>query len=252
MSCDEARNLLDAWYDGELDRTRRAAVERHLEECAACASLSGARQALSQVITRKAPRYRAPAALRHRIEAQLLETPRLVTNDLPWRAIAIAASIGFFILLGWNTSMLRNGGVAPTADVASEIVADHIRSLMANHLEDVASEDRHTVKPWFMGKLDYSPPVEDFSADGFKLSGGRLDYAGGKPIAALVYRHRAHVINLFVWPSRAGDDASSEPQWSIDDGYHLARWTKGGMTYWAVSDVDPTELAKFVALASAK
>ena len=252
MSCDEARNLLDAWCDGELDRARRVAVESHLEECAACASLSGACEALSQVITRKAPRYRAPAALRHRIEAELAAPARPVKSEMPWRAIAIAASIGFFILLGWNASMLVNGPVAPAQDVASEILADHVRSLMANHLEDVASEDRHTVKPWFMGKLDYSPPVEDFSTDGFKLSGGRLDYAGGKPVAALVYRHRAHVINLFVWPARAGDDALAEPQWSLDDGYHLARWSKGGMTYWAVSDVDPSELAKLVGLLSAK
>jgi mycothiol system anti-sigma-R factor len=252
VSCDEIRNLLDAWHDGELDRARRTAVERHLEGCAECASLSGAQQVLTQVITRKTPRYRAPSALRRRIEAELVTSAPPPAKQPPWRMIAIAASVGFFILLGWNASMLRSGGVAPAQDIASEIVADHIRSLMANHLEDVASEDRHTVKPWFMGKLDYSPPVEDFGADGFKLSGGRLDYAGGKPVAALVYRHRAHVINVFIWPTSEADHVSVEPRWSSDDGYHLARWTRDGMTYWAVSDVDGAALAKFVGLLSNK
>jgi anti-sigma factor RsiW len=190
--------------------------------------------------------------LRRRIEAAIVDTPRARAVGAPWRSIAVAASIGFFILLGWSAAMLRSGGVAPTMDIASEIVADHVRSLMANHLEDVASEDRHTVKPWFSGKLDYSPPVEDFSAQGFKLSGGRLDYAGGKPVAALVYRHRAHVINVFIWPTSAADHASVDPQWSSDDGYHLARWARGGMTYWAVSDVDRAALAEFVGLLSTR
>ena len=134
----------------------------------------------------------------------------------------------------------------------TEIVADHVRSLMANHLSDVASEDRHTVKPWFMGKLDYSPPVNDLASDGFKLVGGRLDYAGEKPVSALVYQRGAHLINVFVWPTREGDEALPQPRWSNENGYHLANWSNGGMTYWAISDVDPTELTRLANLLGAK
>jgi anti-sigma factor (TIGR02949 family) len=254
VTCDEATNLLDAWYDGELDAARSAALERHLEECAGCAALSGARSALSEVLVKSAPRYTAPAALRKRIEAQIsrpqdARQPRRLRAML-WRSLAIAASIALFVVVGWNAWLLQSG--APSPNLENEIVSDHIRSLMANHLSDVASEDRHTVKPWFMGKLDYSPPVDDLASEGFKLAGGRLDYAGGKPVAALVYQHRAHIINVFVWPTREGDDALPQPRWSNDHGYHLAHWSRSGMTYWAVSDVDPAELARLANLLGAK
>lgn len=255
MTCDETRILLDAWYDGELDAPRSASLERHIEECPACTALSGARSALSEVIV-SAPRYTAPASLRNKIAKQFeAQLPKPVVTarprEMPWRELAIAASFAFFVVLGWNTWLLDSGRRAPQ-NIAREIVSDHIRSLMANHLSDVASEDRHTVKPWFMGKLDYSPPVDDLASDGFKLIGGRLDYAGGKPVAALVYQRRAHIINVFVWPTREGDEVTSAPRWSKDHGYHIARWTHSGMTYWAVSDVDPAELERFATILASK
>jgi len=258
VTCDEATNLLDAWYDGELDAPRSAALERHLEECPGCAALSGARSALSEVLVKSATRYSAPAALRKQIEAQISPSPDAESYSrqsrrprmMPWRGLAIAASFALFVVVGWNVWLLQSG--APSPNLENEIVSDHIRSLMANHLSDVASEDRHTVKPWFMGKLDYSPPVNDLASEGFKLFGGRLDYAGGKPVAALVYRRGAHVINVFVWPTREGDDALPQPRWSNDHGYHVANWTHSGMTYWAISDVDPTELTRLVNLLGAK
>jgi anti-sigma factor (TIGR02949 family) len=255
VTCDEIRNLLDAWYDGELDAPRSAALERHLEECPGCAALSGARSALSEVLV-KAPRHAAPAALRKKIEAQVSRPPIIESHArlprmMQWRGIAIAASVALFVTLGWNAWLLQSGG-GPSQNLENEIVSDHIRSLMANHLSDVASEDRHTVKPWFMGKLDYAPPVDDLASEGFKLIGGRLDYVGGKPVSALVYQRRAHVINVFVWPTREGDDSLPQPRWSDDHGYHVAHWTRAGMTYWAVSDVDPSELTRLANLLGAK
>jgi len=251
MTCDEVRNLLDAWYDGELDAPRSASIERHLEECPGCSALSSARSALSEVIVKGATRYSAPAALRKTIEAQVLQPPVIrQPRMMPWRGIATAASFALLVMMGWNVWLLQSGPPAPNLE--SEIVSDHIRSLMANHLSDVASEDRHTVKPWFMGKLDYSPPVDDLASDGFKLIGGRLDYVGGMQVAALIYQRRAHVINVFVWPARATDEALPQPRWSDDHGYHVANWSRAGMTYWAISDVDPTELMRLVNLLGAK
>ena len=259
MTCDEATNLLDAWYDGELEAPLSAALERHLEECPGCAALSEARSALSEVLV-KAPRFSAPAALRKKIEAQIAKPTQIVRSRqprqprqprmMPWRGLAVAASLALFVMVGWNAWMLQSGASSPNLE--NEIVSDHVRSLMVNHLSDVASEDRHTVKPWFMGKLDYSPPVTDLASDGFKLVGGRLDYAGGKPVSALVYQRGAHVINVFVWPTRVGDEALPQPRWSNDHGYHLANWTHAGMTYWAISDIDPAELTRLTNLLGAK
>ncbi|HLX36199.1 MAG TPA: anti-sigma factor [Candidatus Binataceae bacterium] len=252
MTCDEIRQLLDAWYDGDLDAPRSASVERHLEECPGCAALSGAHSALSEVLTESAESYRAPVALRKKLETQISAPPAVRGPRLmPWRGLAIAASIALFVMLGWNVSLLHDAA-APPANIEHEIVADHIRSLMANHLSDVASEDRQTVKPWFTGKLDYAPNVDDLAKEGFKLIGGRLDYAGGMPVAALVYQRRAHVINVFEWPTRDGDDALPQPRWRDDHGYHLANWTRDGMTYWAISDVDPAELTRFTNLLGAQ
>ena len=251
MTCDEATNLLDAWHDGELDAPRSAALERHLEECAGCAALSEARSALSEVLVERATRYSAPASLRKMVEAQVTRPPAVrPPRVMPWRGFAMAASVALFVVLGWNAWQLQNA--APASNLENEVVGDHIRSLMANHLEDVASTDRHTVKPWFMGKLDYSPPVTDLASDGFKLIGGRLDYAGGEPVSALVYQRGAHIINVFIWPTRDGDEALPQPRWSNDHGYHVANWSNAGMTYWAVSDVDPSELTRLVNLLGAK
>jgi len=251
MTCDEIRDLLDAFYDGELDAPRSAVIERHLEECPGCAALSNARSALSEVLVKNATRFSAPAALRRRIEAQVLRPPEIrQPRMMPWRALAMAASLALFVSFGWNLWLMRTGAPAPM--VENEIVSDHIRSLMANHLSDVASEDRHTVKPWFMGKLDYAPPVDDLASEGFKLVGGRLDYVGGMPVSALIYQRHAHFINVFVWPTRAGDEALPQPRWNNDHGYHLANWSHAGMTYWAISDVDPTELTRLVNLLGAQ
>jgi anti-sigma factor RsiW len=134
--------------------------------------------------------------------------------------------------------------LAPGApDLTQELVASHIRALQPGHLEDVVSTDRHTVKPWFDGRLDFAPPVKDLAAQGFPLKGARLDYVGGRPVAALVYQRDKHIIDLYVWPLAAsprGGKATGER-----DGYNVVNWTADGMTLWAVSDLEADQLRDF-------
>jgi anti-sigma factor RsiW len=128
--------------------------------------------------------------------------------------------------------------------LAQQVLSSHIRSLMPQHLTDVSSSDQHTVKPWFNGRLDFSPPVADFAKEGFPLVGGRLDYVDNRPVAALVYGRRKHFINVFVWPSASKIDAGTKDM--TLQGYNLVQWTKSGMTYWVVSDLSKSELDEFV------
>jgi anti-sigma factor RsiW len=162
-----------------------------------------------------------------------------------WRWLSIPVSLAFVAIMIWAFEPILT---APSRDnlLTQEIISGHVRSLMADHLTDVSSSDKHTVKPWFNGKLDFSPPVKDLSDHGFSLVGGRLDYVGNSSVAALVYGHRQHFINLFIWPSARHSDVGKKMV--ARHGYNVIHWTKSGMTYWAVSDLNSSELQEFVQL----
>jgi len=252
MSCTQIQPLLDAYLDGELDAARGLETERHVAHCPVCRDQLQQLRALRAALRDKAPYYRASAALREKTQKALGPVPvssrrRSPDNGLRWPALAAA------VLLAAITASTGTWWFARTSaheQVASEVVAGHVRSLMvASRVTDVASSDRHTVKPWFNGKLDFAPVVVDLTTEGFPLLGGRLDYLAGRPVAALVYRHRQHVINLFVWPS-GNDDAGARGRGR--QGYHLVHWTQSGMDYWAVSDLNLDSLETFARLVRAQ
>ncbi|HEV7556333.1 MAG TPA: hypothetical protein VGO00_12790, partial [Kofleriaceae bacterium] len=188
------------------------------------------------------------AALEARIKAALPATQ--VHASVPARRawqwpLAIGALAGVFAVV----STVGLYVALPSADerTGDEIVSSHVRSLLADHAVDIASSDQHTVKPWFNGKLDFSPPVRDLAAEGFPLVGGRLDYVDHRPAAALVYRHAQHTINVFALPA-ADAKRDATPRTGAIRGFHTVRWTQDGMAFWAVSDVDAAELGRLVAL----
>src|SRR6266496_4241285 len=266
MNCEEATKLMDGYLDGELDPLTSQTIEQHLRDCRKCEQAYEAHTALAYAISRGAPYYKAPAELRQRVQSSLRDAVgvrasrsaarenhasltsrwarrRPVLPETSWNWLALAAAI---ILAALITAVFLPRMRAPNADqfLATQLIASHVRSLMANHLTDVPSSDQHTVKPWFNGKLDFSPPVKDLAAEGFPLVGGRLDYLDDRPVAALVYQRRKHFINLFIWPS----DSGSGQKTVMRQGYNLFHWTQSGMSYWAVSDLNSTELQDFVHL----
>jgi len=161
-----------------------------------------------------------------------------VQRRLPWWSWATVATC----LLAFAAAFMVDLSQRHERNLMSEIVSDHVRSLMATHLTDVLTSDQHTVKPWFTGKLDFSPEVRDFSADGFDLVGGRLEYVDGHDAAAIVYQRRKHVINVFMWPSSGADQ---EPRMIAQQGFDLVEWKRAGMYYCAVSDLNQQELSEF-------
>ena len=201
---------------------------------------------LSELIREHATRYRASPALESAVRTEItLQSaavrPQVTPSRWRWPSWAFVG-MGFACGLVFSTATVLVAGRQADSDrLEAELVGSHVRALMVSHLTDVASSNQHTVKPWFQGKLNYSPPVRDLEQDGFPLVGGRLDYLAGKPVAALVYRRDGHMINLFIWPdahARSSDVSGRE-------GYNVVRWTKDGMTYSAVSDLNLHELRAF-------
>ena len=252
MTCETARTLLHPYADGELDLLRSLDVEEHLRGCAECSREATALRALRAVIGAAAHFYTAPPGLEAQVRAMASAEPSRPERDrhLPffgWGLIAAAAVVAL-VAIGLKRGPFAPPDpteVIPTEVLAREVLADHVRSLMASHLTDVVSANQHTVKPWFEGKIDFSPTVDDLTPQGFTLVGGRLDFLAHRPVAAIVYKRRAHVINLFVWPAPHASDAA--PAQETDDGYNLVHWVRSGMTYWAVSSLNGAELDEFVA-----
>src|SRR6266545_3983442 len=270
MNCEEATKLMDGYSDGELDPITSQTIEQHLRECRGCDQAYKTHGSLIRAIGNGIPYYRAPAELRERIQSSLREEiaerpmqnvvrdarqlfrrnqPELRTSlwGTPWNwlglaGLGLATAIIFVAII---TPNLVPRLQRPGADqfLATQLIASHVRSLMANHLTDVASSDQHTVKPWLDAKLDFAPPVVDLANEGFPLVGGRLDYLDNRPVAALVYQRRKHFINLFVWP---GETGAARPAMAMShQGYQLLHWADSDFNYWAVSDVNANDLQAF-------
>ena len=247
MRCTDAQTLIESYVDGELDVVHTVEIEQHLGDCSICAPRHQDVIELRSRIREEVPYFRASADLQQRIRAIAREkrakTSRSLVPLWAWSG-AIAAVVLFAVI---TVGLVRRASESSREQmITQEIVADHLRSLMANHLTDITSTDQHNVKPWFNGKLDFAPPVNDFAAEGFPLIGGRLDYLAGQPVAALVYQRRLHPINLFVWttPEKYADKATQQTR----QGYSILLWARDGMTYCAISDLAADEMQAFGAL----
>lgn len=242
MMCQMAREWIPLMLDDELDPARRNELERHIETCVNCAEAVERALVLREKIRGDAPYFAAPAHLERNVREALKKEAPQQKRWTPPPALWAAAAAGFAAVLLITTLVPRYR----SQDVAAnEVVSAHIRALLPGHLIDVPSSDRHTVKPWFAGKLPFSPRVEDLSAKGFELKGGRLDYLHGRTVAALVFERRQHVIELFVSPH---EDSARGLETAQINGYNILHWTDpDGMSYWAVSDLNAAELAEFEA-----
>jgi anti-sigma factor RsiW len=243
MNHEELIELIHPYVDGELDVSNNRVVEEHLQSCEACRSAEIRLRAFRDVVRNGAPAYRAPARLRNNIRAAIRREERAARQGFSWFGPWVAGAACTLLLVSLVLLQLNR---AARNSVADEVIANHVRSLLATHLVDVASSDQHTVKPWFNGKVDFAPEVRDFANEGFPLVGGRLDYFDGKSAVALVYRRNQHPINVFVTPANSETEAT--PSAVTRRGYHLFKWTRGGLNYWAVSDLNSDELRQFVAL----
>lgn len=247
MTCQETGRLVHALADGELDLVKSIEIEAHLQECPSCAQAQEEIRRLRSLMKDASLRFTPAANFEKRLRSAVRREAkeRSIPRAPWWRWSMAGASLAGLVLVVWALVVILN---RPSSDavIAQEVVSSHVRSLMAQHLTDVPSSDQHTVKPWFDGKLDFSPPVKDLGQQGFVLNGGRLDYIDNRPVAALVYQRRQHLINVFVWP--ANSNSKSTAQAAVRQGYNLIRWTNSGMEWWAISDLNLAELQQFVQL----
>ncbi len=244
MSCNHTQGLLQAYVDGELELSKALEVEVHIQTCTVCSQASKHLVALRAALNDAALHFSAPPSLQVRVGAALRKAAKLEgrPSSHHWRWLSAVAATAFALVLAWSIVPLLSN-VSQHDILVQQVVASHVRSLMAQHLTDINSSDRHTVKPWFNGKLDFSPPVKDLNEQGFPLLGGRLDYVDNRSVVALVYRHRGHFINLFIWPASSLSDTATvvlEQQ-----GYHVLHWRQSGMNYWVVSELNEKELQEF-------
>jgi mycothiol system anti-sigma-R factor len=242
VGCDSTRTVLHGYLDGELDATRAAEFERHLEICRECAIALGAEESLRSSLQRSGLYENASISLRKKVRADLgTATASPVALRIPaWRWLALAAALLIVASVSWYAWPRVQNSASSAPFTAAELIDAHVRSLQPGHLTDVVSSDQHTVKPWFDGTLAFVPPVKDFADEGFALIGARLDVLGGQNVAALVYARRKHVINLFVLPTKEPDTPIHPP--GLRQGYQWRHWRRQGMEYCAVSDVSDSDL----------
>jgi anti-sigma factor RsiW len=261
MKCPESRKLIHAYIDGELDLVRCLEFEEHLKSCAECVAGKNSLQSLRTALQNSAGdlAYSAPDSLRRQVRqmargsssgdvttrSTLKRVHQALQSQWFWKWLALGATAVAALAI-----FLRPAGVSMSGQeqLVNEAVASHVRSLMANHLTDVESSDRHTVKPWFDGKLDFAPTVKDFADQGFPLVGGRLDYLDGRAVAALVYRRDKHIINVFVWPAATAGAGISATETENYHGYNTITFGAGGFRYCLVSDVEGKELERLAGL----
>jgi anti-sigma factor RsiW len=260
MQCERACELVSPYLDGELSPEERRAVAAHIEGCRACAAEVADFQRIGRTIA-EVGREPAPKALALRVRAKLaraaeaedaetLPSPakpavsRLsfaLRHHVRQAAVIAAACVISVLTTWWITST-----VGQQQRLEQDVLAAHVRSLLQDSPIQVASSDAHTVKPWFAGRIDFSPDVNDLAAEGFPLIGGRLDYVGGRRVGAIVYKRRLHTINVFMWPSTSTEDTA--PRLVTRKGYNLLGWSHHGISYWAVSDLNPGDLRQLQSL----
>ena len=248
MTCTDVRPLLHAHSDGELDLLHSVELERHVKSCAACSRAENALRTLRSAVKTSGLAYRAPDSLRQEVRRAVIgtkELPKEKARSFEWSWLLRWFALGATALVALDLFFVLNSGSAGER-VANEVVTAHVRSLMADHLTDVASSDQHTVKPWFSGKLDFAPGVKDFAAQGFPLAGGRLDLIDGRPVAALVYRRNKHVINAFIWP--VGSVREIRVKEKNLRGYSMINKESNGLHYCLISDLNSAELTELARL----
>jgi anti-sigma factor RsiW len=231
MTCSEARKMLDAWFDRELDVRTSLEVEEHVQSCERCRTHVNNLTTLRTALRDPSLRRPLPRGLERRI------APKRRVLWATGAGAALAAALAVVLVVAVRPQQ--------PLDVAADVLAAHSRSLITDHVTDVSSTDQHTVKPWFQGKIDYSFPVSDFADKGFALSGGRLDYLRDRPVAALVYHHAKHIVNMFIWPGTGKKEVITRR------GLSAIGWTQEGLRYWIVSDIPQGDLEKFRAMVRA-
>jgi mycothiol system anti-sigma-R factor len=244
MDCTDIRNRLHAYLDQELDLPSAIEVDRHLASCEACKRAYAEETSLRSALRSHATYHDAPAGLAQRIRARVRPKEERKPGFRWHQWFPMGAAVAATALLSW-TAAIQYVSVSEEESTGERVIAGHARSVVTGHLADVASSDQHSVKPWLSSRLDYSPPVTDLAGAGFPLVGGRLDYLDQRPVAVLVYRHREHMINLFVWPL---EGARAQAAHSLAKrGYNVLHWNDAGMAFWAVSDLNAAEMRDFVA-----
>jgi anti-sigma factor RsiW len=238
-ACVDQELLLGALVDGELDAANVALVEAHVARCEGCREELERLEAVQSLLAREGVRHAVPDALAARITALPELSPKPANRNwlpgwlVPGAIGALAASLAMVTLIPPATQ----------SAVDEQLVSSHVRSLQPGHLTDVQTTNQHIVKPWFNGRIDFSPPVPELADKGFPLAGGRLDSIDGKTVAAIVYHRRLHTVNLFVWPDKPSTEKSF-----VQDGFALVEWSDAGLRFAAVSDISPQELREFKGL----